>query len=123
MSEFAEHKQICQYIRYQYPDVIFFSDLSGIKMSIGLAVKLKSLKSSKGIPDLFIAEPKNGYNGLFLEIKETGKKVFKKDTVTPIDDHVAQQIHVLTQLRGKGYKAGFAFGYEDAIKIIDNYFK
>jgi hypothetical protein len=122
MSEYLEHKQVCQYILFQHPDAIFFSDLSGIKMSIGLAVKIKSLKSSRAIPDLFIAEPRGIYNGLFIEMKKTGEKIFKKDLITPVNDHVAEQMQMLQRLREKGYYAKFAIGFNDAIDIINYYF-
>jgi hypothetical protein len=122
MSEFLEHKQVCSYIRFQHPDAIFFSDLSGIKMSIGLAKKMSVLKSSKGIPDLFIAEPRGSYHGLFIEMKKTGENIFQKDLVTPVSVHVTEQIQMLQRLREKGYYAKFAIGFNDAVSIINHYF-
>lgn len=122
MSEFLEHKAVCNYIRFKYPKVVFFSDLSGIKMPIGLAVKIKSLKSSRGIPDLFIAEPRGEYSGLFIELKKTGEKLFKAKSNLPSSEHIAEQLLMIDKLKTLGYYADFAIGYEQAVKMIDNYF-
>ena len=60
---------VCNYLRAQYPKVLFNSDLSGIKLTMGQAVKAKKLRSSKGFPDLVIYEPRGNYHALFLELK------------------------------------------------------
>lgn len=53
------HQQVCQYLRMQYPDVIFRTDFAaGVKMTMGQAVRHKKLQSGKAYPDLFIAEPR-----------------------------------------------------------------
>lgn len=114
---------VCNYIKYQYPKVIFFSDMSGIRLTIGQSKKMKLMKSSKGLPDLFICEPRNGCHGLFIELKKDGGKLYKKDGVTPINEHVSEQIEMLKKLYLKGYYAEFAIGFGQAKFIIDNYLK
>ena len=55
-SESNMHMQLAQYIRLQYPQVLFHTDFAaGIKMTMGQAVKNKQLQSGRGWPDLFIA--------------------------------------------------------------------
>jgi hypothetical protein len=121
MTELQEHALLCEYLRYNYPVVIFFSDLSGVKLPIGLAKKIKGLKCSRGIPDLFIAYPSKGYYGLFIELKRTGTKLYKKNGDLFQNEHLATQAKVLEHLRTDGYRAEFCLGYQDAITLIDWY--
>jgi hypothetical protein len=114
------HKQVCEYLRLQYPKVIFNTDLSGIRLTMGQAVKVKSLRSSRAFPDLVIYEPRNGYHGLFIELKREGEKVMNKagGASTP---HIAEQSYLMLQLMDKRYQAFFACGFEEAVKIIKDY--
>lgn len=121
MTEYQEQVLLCEYIRYHYPLVIFFSDLSGIKLPMGLAKKVKGLKCSRGIPDLFIACPTKGYYGLFIELKRTGTKLYKKNGDIYKDAHLEEQARVLDNLRKDGYRAEFCLGYQDAVTLIDWY--
>jgi len=112
------HKQVCQYIRTQYPDVIFTSEPSGLRLPIGLAVKLKSLRSGAKLPDLWIIERRANYGGLFIELKAGPIFNKKGDCKTP---HIEQQAEVIGRLIDKGYQAGFAEGFDHAKTIIDSY--
>lgn len=120
-DEFSEQKAICEYLSLQYPDVIFASDLSGIRLPQGLANKIKSLKCKRGIPDLFIYEPRRGYYGLAIEMKATGVTIYKQDGDLRTDQHLQEQEEMLTRLSHKGYLACFCIGYEKAKVIIDEY--
>ena len=120
--------QVAQYLRLQYPNIIFRSDFSaGAKMSWGLINKNNAMQGKRGFPDMFIAESapckdnSGDYFGLFLELKREGVKVFKKDGVTFVNDHFEEQFNTLTSLNKKGYYAVFAFGFEQAKNIIDGY--
>lgn len=102
--------QVADYLRLQYPNVLFHSDFgSGIKLTIGQATRQKRLNGGRRAwPDMQIAKPvihhtKNIewlagnaipltdfiYCGLFLELKKDGtklkrekdcKKILKGDT-------------------------------------------
>jgi len=121
MSEKTLHKAVCEYIRYQYPGVLFNSDLAGsMKLTIGQAVAMKALRSNRGFPDLAIYEPKGKYHGLFIELKKDGEKIYKKD-YTPVSDHVKEQLDCLIQLRRRGYATSFCIGFDATKKIIDDY--
>lgn len=61
------------------------------------------------------------YNGLYLELKAEGNSPFKKDGTLKKDQHLEEQDKYLQTLRGKGYKAEFATGFNEAKKIIDDY--
>ena len=121
MSEEQIQRQICNYISTFYPDIIFLSDLSGIKLSMYQAKKIRDLKSCRGIPDLLILEPRNNYHGLLIEIKKDGVRVLKKDGKVPKNDHLQEQWKVVNNLRLKGYYATFCIGYAHTKKIIDDY--
>ena len=127
MTEETIQKQICQYVKMQYPDILFNTDLSGIKLPMGLAVKVSKLRSSRAFPDLVFYEPRkiNGkmYYGLFIELKKDGVKIFKRNGAVVANGHIKEQIKMITKLSEKGYYACFAIGFDEAKEIIDNYFK
>lgn len=116
------HLRICDYLRRNYPDVIFRTDFSsGMKMTPGQAAKHKKFQSSRAYPDLFIAEPKRGKSGLFLEIKAENVVVFKKNGEIRQNSHLIEQDKMLKALRNKGYEARFAVGFGNAKEMIRAY--
>ena len=129
MKEENEHRQVCEYLKMQYPKVLFNTDLSGIRLTMGQAVKAKKLRSGNGFPDIVIykaifdKESNNHYFGLFIEMKRKGEKIFKKDIITPKSEHIAEQIEMIEKLNNEGYYATFCIGFDEAKKIIDWYLK
>ena len=114
------HLAVCNYIRMQYPDVLFNSDMSGVKLTMGQAIKAKRLRSCKGFPDLVIYEPRGEHKALFLELKREGEKIYNKNGGLK-SDHLKEQDEVMQKLRNKGYACTFAIGFEQAKMYIDNY--
>ncbi len=111
---------VCNYLRHQYPNVIFTCDLSsGMKLSIGQSVKASKMKSSRGLPDLMIFEPQSGYHGLFIELKTTDP--FKKSGELRKDTHLEEQDFIMKQLYKKGYCCHFGYGFDQCKYIIDSY--
>lgn len=131
MSEHELYVLIADYLRLQYPDIVYRFDLAAdLKLSIGQAKKHKRLQRFRGYPDLFIAKPKlqqskDGMpiytHGLFLELKKDGTKILKKDGDLVADKHIREQAKMLQALERRGYRAMFAVGYEQAKQIIDEY--
>ena len=128
------HLKVCDYLRKNYPNVLFRTDFSsGMKMSPWQAAKHKKFQKSRAWPDLFIAESgvvkfKEGplivnlrKNGMFLELKADGVKLYKKDGTLRKNKHIEEQAEMLEKLRNGNYYAEFAIGYEDAIKQIHEY--
>jgi hypothetical protein len=116
--------EVCNYLKSKYPDVIFSCDMSsGMKMPIWLAARNKKMRSSRGQPDMFIAAPRGGYHGLFIELKREGVKTLLKDGSIPKDEHLKEQHEMLSKLSKIGYKAVFAHGFNETKEIIDNYLK
>jgi hypothetical protein len=127
---------IADYLRYQYPQVIYRFDLAAdLKLTMGQASKHKRLQRYPGYPDLFIAEPDIGntdgsrrafkkiWFGLFIELKREGTRIFKKDGTLVSDAHIREQYDMLHDLRARGYAAEFACGFGEAKKLIDDYMK
>ena len=140
MTEHDIYAQMADYMRYQYPGVIYRFDLAAdLKLSIGQARKHKRLQHYRGYPDMFIAEPKATathrdmcvglrlvdrqlqYCGLYLEIKKPGTRIFTKKGLLVADEHIREQFDMLERLRRSGYKAEFAIGFSEAKRIIDEY--
>ena len=121
------HLKVCDYLRKNYPDVLFRTDFSsGMKMSPGQAAKHKKFQKSRAWPDLFIAcSDRDGWEikqcGLFLELKAEGTKLYKKNGEMVANKHYQEQAEMLEKLRLNGYIAEFAIGYKDAIEQIREY--
>ena len=119
--EAYEHAMLCGYLRANYPDAIFTTDLSGVRLPIGLAAQVKPLKSSRGIPDLMVFCPVGRYHGLFMEIKSREARLLNKQGGLLKDEHTAEQLRVITQLRSLGYAAFFVRGFEAGRRCITEY--
>lgn len=121
VTESQIHKTVCEYLRVKHPNVIFLSDSSGLKTSIGVAKQLKSLRSCRGIPDLIILQPNPPYHGLIIEIKRSAEEVFKKCGNLRNSMHIKEQAYLLTKLNELGYFCTFGCGFDDCKQIIDKY--
>lgn len=113
---------ICDFLNSEYPDVVFTSDQSGLRVSIGLAKRIHRGHCNQfKLPDLIILEPRGQYKGMVLEIKTDRDKVLKKNGEFKKDEHVEKQLETLKHLHSKGYYAAFGLGYEDSIRKITKY--
>lgn len=123
MQNYAEYqtcKAITYYLKMQYPKVMFHWDMAGVNTSMAAAGKMKVLQSFRGFPDLFIFEKRGEFSGLALEIKAEGVKLYKRNG-EPVSDHIREQRDCLLQLNLRGYKTGFAIGFDNFREIIDEY--
>lgn len=111
MQEEQDQMSLVSWINMTYPDIIFTSALGGIKTTIGQAVKLKRLGYRKSWPDLFFAEPRKGFHGLFIELKSTGGK--------PSEGQKEMRINLIS----RGYACYVCEGESNAMAIIIDYFK
>jgi len=114
--------QVAQYLQMQYPNVIYRFDLAAdMKLTVGQAARNKRLHCHRGYPDLFIAEPRGGFNGLFIELKAV--PIYKRDGSLKTSEHLREQQAYHDTLVIKGYAACFAVGFDEAKDIIDKYMK
>lgn len=124
MSEKELQKAVSKYLKLQYPKVIFTSESSGIKLTMGQAKAIKAMRSpERGLPDMIILEPKGEYRGLMIELKAESNSPFKKDGTLKKDEHIKEQQKCLAELTKRGYKAVFAVGIDEAIATIDDYMR
>jgi hypothetical protein len=118
------HALLCNYIRTNYPDAIFTTDLSGVRLPMGLAKKCKPLKSGRGIPDLLILCPLNGWHGLLIEVKTAdADQALLKNGQPRADAHLNEQLHTIQQLRTLDYFACFVHGFAAGRRAIEDYFR
>lgn len=133
-KESSVYRQVAQWLKSEHPKLIYRWDASAdMKLTLGQAVRLKSLQMvDRGYPDLFLAFTYRvfcqetfyheiRYAGAYFEIKKDGEKLYKKDGITPINEHVSEQMAMLNRLQENGYYTDFAFGFEDTKTKITNY--
>jgi hypothetical protein len=70
---------------------------------------MKAEGVKKGVPDLFLPLAKNGFNGLFIEMKVEGGRASKEQT------------EWIEKLNANGYRAVICVGYKSAIEELKNY--
>lgn len=139
-KEFYLQASICDYLNRFYPNILYRSDLAGLKMTIGQAMQIKMIQKYKSWPDLFIYEMAYSqemirstnfqkyvsgegiYKGLAIEIKLRSEDIFKKNGSFR-NEHVSNQSDMLKKLQRRGYKAVFGIGFEHIQKEIDDYLK
>lgn len=127
-SEEKVQLRVCAYLKGVYPHIIFTCDLaSGMNVGKKIGGMNTRLRSSRGLPDLFIAQPKNNhlgyreFSGFFIELKKEGTTIFLRNGNVSSDPHITEQAKMLKKLRDLGYAAEFGIGFDATIKIIDEY--
>lgn len=118
------------YIKLQYPDVIFTAESSGIRVTMGIAVKMKKQRCAGKLPDFLCLEPRGEFHGLILELKHADNSPFKKDgsLKSDIDKKtglcsIKEQARMLDRLKKKGYCTQFVVGLTEAKDVFDWYMK
>jgi hypothetical protein len=112
---------VSDYIKMQYPDVIFTSESSGLRVPMGLAVQMKRQRSRDKLPDLIILHPSGSYHGMCLELKSHYSDVYLKNGSLRSMPRVQEQNKTLIKLRKIGYFAEFCVGFDQAMHMIDAY--
>lgn len=114
---------LASWIARDYPDILFRSDLGGIRLTMGLARQARRLQGgqARGWPDMFIAEPRQGYLGLFGEIKTGPDEIYTLKGDFRKDPHILEQAIILERLRARGYKADFWLGLDHGWQTIREY--
>lgn len=117
MTEKELHRAICSYL--QIRGVLYNTDLSGIKMTMGQAKQARGLRCCNGFPDITVYEPRGDYKALFLEVKK--ETPYKKDGEIKSNDHLREQADMLDALNERGYFARFVWGFNQAVDVVDWY--
>lgn len=123
MKEADVHKAIVQYLSLIDSSLIVVSDPNGIRLTIGQATQLKKIRlpHAGGHPDILVLRSNSDYNGLFIEVKKEGTKVYTKNG-THYSEHLKKQDELHIRLRKEGWFGGFAIGFDSAKRMIDEYF-
>lgn len=80
--------------------------------SFNEAKKMKRQGMTNGIPDICLPVARNGFHGLYVEMKRANGTT---------RDLSPEQRQCLEFLREQGYQALVAFGWRDAVKVIEEY--
>jgi hypothetical protein len=124
--EFLLQCALAQYLRVQYPRVMFRSDVgSQLKLSQFQAVNNKKIQADDfKCPDMMIFKAKQidgqTYHGLFLELKNSNPWL-SPDRLRKSPPNLKNQWRDIIRLRDEGYFADFFWSFGQAIKTIDWY--
>ena len=122
-SEYTEQVQVINFLRVQYPDVLFNASPAGVRYGKGKEAiirggMMKRAGAQAGFPDIFIyqvvirGDEHKWYSGLAIEMKRE-----KGGQVSP------EQQQWIDKLNEHGYKAIVAHGYDEAVKAINEYLR
>ena len=110
MSEERLQSEVVKYISLQYPKAKYCASLGGQYQPYqSQRSKAISTGYSKGFPDLFIYEARNGYHGLALEIKTLKGRA------------TIEQKEWIEALNERGFKAEVVKGLPAILDLIDSY--
>jgi hypothetical protein len=114
---------IITWLKKNYPEVLFKCDgTTGMKMSIGMAMKQKRLGGIvKDFPDFSLYKKSGNYAALFLELKRPGIQIYKEDGTYYKNEHHINQSSTLQKLITEGYASSFGIGFEHSTKLITAY--
>ena len=115
--EYSIQCSVIRYIKLKYPTLLYTIAPQGFKLPFGVAKKIKAMGYIAGVPDLMIFEPRNGYHGLFIEIKTNKTEYSQKGKVSE------NQKWWNNELNKRGYKAVICYGYDEVINELENYLK
>lgn len=112
-SEGTEQEDIiswCYYHETQYPELKWIYHCpNGGKRNAQEAAKFKRQGVKAGVPDLHLPVAKGRYIGLYIELKYEGGKLQKT------------QREWLEAMQAAGHYTCTCYGYETAVKIIEQY--
>jgi len=109
----TEQEEQIAFVKWlDWKGIRFASIPNGGSRNIIEAKNLKRAGVRAGFPDLFIPIPIESNHGLFIEMKRKEKSKLS-----------LYQIEWMNFLRSMGYKCEVAYGCEQAIKIVEEYFK
>ena len=108
MHEYLHQAIIVQWFQKTYPEARIFAIPNG-GWNTSHARKLQEQGVKRGIPDLCIPCPRNGYAGAYIELKTETGQAYK------------EQKDWVTYLATQGYYAAICYGWETAKREITKY--
>jgi len=120
----SEHDEQVEVVKYlERLGVAYTAIPNGGKRHKKTAVDLKREGVKAGYPDILIDEARKGYHGLRIEMKRRAKtlKSGKKSTShTSVSEEQKKWIETLNK---NGFLAVVCYGEDEAIEVINEYFK
>lgn len=116
MSESQHQKAVIEWCALHPKAGLIFAIPNGthIKSHQGRA-KAKAEGLKKGVPDLMLPVPSQGFNGLFIEMKKP------KDAKSGAGTPSKEQLQWLSDLSEQGYMTALCIGSDAAISTIESY--
>lgn len=98
--------------RQKYPELSMLVAIpNGGARDIRTGASMKREGVKRGFPDMMLCVSRNGYHGLFIELKASGGKL------------KPEQLEWHARLRNQGYAVVVAVGSDNAIRCIENYLR
>ena len=123
MTENQLKLAIADFLKLQYPNILFRIDYDLNALTIGKCVQIARLKSNQSAwPDIFIAHPNKYSHGLFVEVKSNKNKIYqKKNGQFRRNKHLQAQINFMNILQILGYSVSFTWSLEHFQNIMKDY--
>ena len=102
--------RIVDYLEDMEAVPLYSATVGGVRVAMHTALRMKQAGYKKGIPDLLIFEPRNGYYGLAIEVKTAVGRASEHQKVWQ------------EELKKRGWRAEICKGLDACIKVIDDYF-
>jgi len=121
--EHDEQAALFAWTRWQhakYPELrLMFAIPNGGHRNILVARKMKEEGVKAGVPDIFLPVARQGFHGLFLEMKTEANRPSRggKGGLSDL------QAHWIGELREQGYRAEVAYGRDEAVAILEDYLR
>jgi hypothetical protein len=122
--EYQFQCSLCRWLDVYYPHAYYRSDLGGIRLTKGLAIKAKNIQKHRGHPDFAIYEPSGKFPCLILELKIDESDVFLKRGGIPSGDkgtHLLEQVAMILMLRERGFAVDLTIGQQQTEQMIGRY--
>ena len=110
LSEHEIQVACINWFRCQYPKYLIYAIPNGGQRNKIVATKLKAEGVTAGVPDLHIPIAKQGFHGLYIELKN-GKSGKVSDN----------QQTIMEKLQSEGYRCEVCRSFDEFKTIIDNY--
>ena len=123
-TEWQEQLAFCKWLKMQYPQVRFRSDIqSAGKLSPAMQNIKLILDPFRGFPDITIYLKRGKFCGLMIEMKRENSGLYLKDGSLSNSKHVQEQGKMHEFLRDNGWKVVFAEGMDGAKIKFEEYVK
>lgn len=122
-SEWSHQIAFCKWLKLQYPDVRFRSDIqSAGKLTPAMQNIKQIIDPYKGWPDIMVYLKRGEFVGLGIELKREGSGLYLKDGSLSKSKHIIEQNEFHEFLRGCGWYVDFAEGFGGAKELFKRYY-